>query len=82
MTTVGIGEIQKNISILSKLTDVLEIVDKRKNQKIAVVYPIKQRSVIEMLAGKYRGKVTPVDDIDAAKESVMMEAMRQKYVSH
>lgn len=82
MITVGIGEIQKNISILSKVTDVLEIVDKRKNQKIAVVYPIKQRSVIETLAGKYRGKATPVDDVDAAKESAMMEAMRQKYVSH
>lgn len=75
MITVGIGEIQKNISILSKLTDVLEIVDKRKNQKIAVVYPIKKRSVVEGMAGKYK-------DIIAAKESAMIEAIREKYVSH
>ena len=39
MITVGIGEIQKNISILSKVTDVPGIVDKRKNQNIATVYP-------------------------------------------
>lgn len=82
MITVGIGEIQKNISILSKVTDVLEIVDKRKNQKIAVVYPIKKHSTIESLAGKYKGKVAPIDDLDAAKESAMLEAMRVKYVSH
>ncbi len=82
MITVGIGEIQKNISILSKVTDVLEIVDKRKNQKIAVVYPIKKHSAIESLAGKYKGKVPPIADLDAAKESAMMEAMRAKYVSH
>lgn len=82
MTTVGIGEIQKNISILSKLTDVLEIVDKRKNQKIAVVYPIKKRSVVEGMAGKYKDMVAAVDDLDAAKESAMTQAMREKYVSH
>ena len=40
---------------------------------------VKQRSIIEALAGKYRGKATPVDDIDAAKESAMLKAQKQNY---
>jgi hypothetical protein len=56
-----------NISILSKATDALEIVDKRKNQKIAALYQIKKHSAIESLAGKYKGKVPPITDLDAAK---------------
>ncbi|QOG11602.1 hypothetical protein [Arcobacter sp. FWKO B] len=79
MISIGIGEIQKNTSILSKISEVIEIVDKRQNKKIAVVYPVKQSSVIDILAGKYKNRVCKIDDIDKAKEDLMIVAMKAKY---
>ncbi len=82
MQTIGIGELQKNMGILTHLTEALTIVDKRKNKKVAVVYPIEdlQGSVVDKLAGSL-GKYTniKIDDLDKAKEEAMMEAMKEKY---
>ncbi len=79
MQSVSIGEIQKNISLLTKLTDTFAIIDKRKNQRVAIVYPIKKESVIRSMAGKYRERVTPCNDLASAKVSAMREAMEEKY---
>ena len=79
MDTISIGEIQKNISLLTKLTDVITIVDKRKNKNVAIVYPIKQHSIIPSLAGKYKDEVQRVDDLEQAKEQALKEAFGEKY---
>ena len=79
MYTISIGEIQKNISLLTKLTEAFTIVDKRKNKSVAVVYPIKAHSIIDTLSGKYRNRVEKVDDLVRAKEEAMLSAMGEKY---
>ena len=53
MTTVSIGELQKNISILKNLNDVIEVIDKRANKKVAKIIPEKNTNIIASLAGKY-----------------------------
>ena len=79
MYSVSIGEIQKNITLITKLTEAITIVDKRKNKDVAVVYPIKKHSVIASLAGKYKDRVEKVDDLEMAKEEAMRQAMAEKY---
>ncbi|MFK5976832.1 MAG: hypothetical protein QM493_10015 [Sulfurovum sp.] len=79
MYTISIGDIQKNISLLTKLTEAFTIVDKRKNKSVAIVYPIKKHSIIESMAGKYRNRVAKVDDLEIAKEEAMKQVMSEKY---
>ena len=84
MRTIGIGELQKNMGILTHLTEALTIVDKRKNKEIAVVYPIEQNnvSVLDTLAGKYSKYVQNKKSDKSFKEirdEAMMQAMKDKY---
>jgi len=79
MNSISIGELQKNISLLTQLTNVFAIIDKRKNQRVAIVYPIKKHSIIGSMAGKYKDRVTSCDDLEKVKEMAMMEAMGDKY---
>ena len=79
MISIGIGEIQKNTSIFSKVNEVIEIVDKRRNKKIAVVYPVTQSSVIDVLAGKYKNRICNIDDVEKEKEDLMILEMKAKY---
>ena len=80
MLTVGIGEIQKNTSIFTNMTEVIQIVDKRKKQVLAMVYPAKQQSVIKKLSGKSKNRVQKSDiSLDEIKDFSMMEAMKEKY---
>ncbi len=79
MDTISIGEIQKNISLLTKLTDAMTIVDKRKNKDVAIVYPINEHSIISSLSGKYKNRVKKVENLDVAKLEAMELAMREKY---
>jgi hypothetical protein len=65
--------------LLTQLTDVFGIIDKRKNRRVAIVYPIKKHSIIGSMAGKYRNRVTLCDDLKRAKEIAMMKAMGDKY---
>jgi ACT domain-containing protein len=46
---------------------------------VAIEYPIKKHSIIGSMAGKYRNRVTPYDDLERAKEIAMMKAMGDKY---
>jgi len=46
---------------------------------VAIVYPIKKHSIIGSMAGKYRNRVTPCDDLERAKEIAMIKAMGDKY---
>ncbi len=80
MLSIGIGEIQKNSSIFSNLTEVIQIIDKRKKQVLAMVYPIQNQSVIDSLAGKYKDRVEKTDlCIQEIKASAMMSMMEEKY---
>ena len=79
MLTVGIGEIQKNTSIFNNIKEAFEVVDKRKNKKLATVYPYHNSSVIEKLAGKYKNRIATTDDFNEIKRNAYEEAMREKY---
>jgi hypothetical protein len=78
MLSIGIGEIQKNSSIFSTMKESFEIIDKRKKIKLAIVYPIKQNSVIDTLSAKYRDKVSN-KSLEEIKEISMYEALKDKY---
>ena len=79
MYSISIGEIQKNITLITKLTEAITIVDKRKNKDVAIVYPVKKHSIIASLAGKYKDQIEKVNDLEMAKEEAMQQALREKY---
>jgi hypothetical protein len=82
--TIGIGELQKNMGILTHLTEALTIIDKRKNKEVAVVYPVEKNSmsVLDTLAGKY-SKYAQNQKNDKSfneiRDEAMMQAMKDKY---
>jgi len=79
MISIGIGEIQKNTSIFANLTESLQIVDKRRKQILAMVYPVKKQSMVNSLAGKYKNKIPKIQKDNNIKEISMMKAMGDKY---
>ena len=80
MLSVGVGEIQKNSSIFSNLSETLQIVDKRKKIPLAIVYPINNTSIIDKLAGKYKDKVKHRNfNLEEIKQKAMLSAMEEKY---
>ena len=84
MQTIGIGELQKNMGILTHLTEALTIVDKRKNREVAVVYPVEsmRTSIVGELAGKYAKYAKNIDadkSFQEIREEAMMAAMKDKY---
>ena len=79
MQSVSIGEIQKNISLITKLKESISVVDKRKNKIVAIITPAYETSVVDSLAGKYAYLAKTVENLDEAKEAAMVEAMREKY---
>lgn len=80
MLSVGIGEIQKNTSMFTNITEAIQIVDKRKKEILAMVYPIKKHSVIDSMAGKYKDQITPSSlSFEKIKEQAITQAMEEKY---
>jgi len=85
MQTIGIGELQRNMGILTHLTEALTIVDKRKNREIAVIHPVnhKKHNIIEEMSRKFQQRAKKrgivVRDLEQAKEDAMTEAMKEKY---
>ena len=80
MLSIGIGELQKNTSIFSNLTEVIEIIDKRSKRSLAMVYPVKKLSIITKLAGKYRNRIENSNvSMDEIREIAMRTAMEEKY---
>ncbi len=43
MRSIGIGEIQRNTAMFANLTEAIQIVDKRKKQILAMVYPTRNQ---------------------------------------
>jgi len=86
MQTIGIGELQRNMGILTRLTEPLTIVDKRKNKTVAIVTPpvgSHEDNIIErmsrQLQEKSRRRGIVIEDLEKAKEEAMAMAMREKY---
>lgn len=80
MLSIGIGEIQKNTSVFTHMTEAIQVVDKRKKQVLAMIYPVKQHSVVNTLAGKYKNRVGQNTlSLDEIKEIAMTKAMEEKY---
>ena len=80
MLSIVIGEIQKNTSVFANMTEAIQIIDKRKKQVLAMVYPVKEQSVIKKLSGKYKDRVQKSEmSLEEIKEFSMTEAMREKY---
>jgi hypothetical protein len=85
MKTVGIADIQRNISLLSKAKEPFRIVNKRNNEEVARVYPTqkkKKKSVVSDLAGKY-AHLIPEEKrnvpFEKVREIAMNEALKDKY---
>ena len=78
----GLAEIQKNIAILTNLTEPLQVVDKRRKQIIATVYPHLKTNNAQRLAGKYADRI-PDDlrevDYETAREAAMLAAFGEKH---
>jgi len=80
MHQIGIGEIQKNIALLTQLSEAVEVVDKRRKERVAVIYPVHRSSVVERLAGKYKKYIEhAAEDLKYVKEEAIARAMREKY---
>lgn len=80
----GLAEIQKNIALLTNLSEPLQIIDRRRKQIIATVYPRLTTHNARRLAGKYQSRI-PVElkqvSFEDARETAMLAAMREKYGS-
>ncbi len=80
MLTIGIGEIQKKISIFNNLNQIVKIIDKRKKETLAFVYPVKRSNKVDKLAGKYKDRVEKNNlNFKEIKEEATLIAMREKY---
>lgn len=78
----GLSEIQKNIAILTTLTEPLQIVDKRRKQIIATVYPRLATHNAQRLAGKYHDRIPSAlraVTFEEAREAALLAAMKEKY---
>jgi hypothetical protein len=79
MISISVADIQKNISLLTKMTDIIEVVDKRRKIKVATIYPANHTNIVEKLAGKYKNRVKKIEDLEEAKNLAMTKAMEEKY---
>lgn len=78
----GLAEIQKNIALLTNLTEPLQVVDKRRKRIIATVYPYLKTNKARQLAGKYAARIPEhLKNVDfaQAREAAMLAAMKKKY---
>lgn len=79
MYDLSIGDVQKNISILSNLKEAVRVIDKRRRKVVAIVYPVKESNIVSKLAGKYRSRIKKGVDLEKAKQEAMTIVMREKY---
>ncbi|OGT91132.1 MAG: hypothetical protein A2286_04345 [Gammaproteobacteria bacterium RIFOXYA12_FULL_61_12] len=78
----GLAEIQKNIAILTRLTEPLQILDKRRKQIIATVYPRLATHNARRLAGKYCNRIPAAlrnATFEEARETALLVVMKEKY---
>lgn len=81
--TIGVSELQKNISIIRNLKETLHVIDKKTNELLATIIPNKQNNKEELgltdrLAGSMANGIV-VDDLDAAIKQAYHDEMMERY---
>jgi len=79
--TIGVSELQKNISIIRNLKETLYVVDKKTNEILATILPHKKekkKSLTEQLAGSMSNGIV-VEDIDKAYHEAKEKELIEKY---
>ena len=81
--TIGVSELQKNISIIRNLKETLHVVDKKTNELLATIIPNNQNkeeglSLTDRLAGSMANGIK-VDDLDEAIRQAYHDEMMKKY---
>jgi hypothetical protein len=81
--TIGVSELQKNISIIRNLKETLHVIDKKTNELLATIIPNKQDkqeklSLTDRLAGSMANDII-VDDLDVAIKQAYHDEMMKKY---
>jgi hypothetical protein len=79
--TIGVSELQKNISIIRNLKETLYVIDKKTNELLATVLPNKKeqkKSLTEELAGSMANGIV-IDDLDKAISEAYTDAMMKKH---
>ena len=61
------------------MTDIIEVVDKRRKKKVATIYPANKTNIVKKLSGKYKNRVKKIEDLEEAKNLAMTKAMEEKY---
>lgn len=83
--TIGVSELQKNISIIRNLTETLYVIDKKTNELLATILPnkrIEEESIVDRLGGIFSDSKLPEKyhgDIDAAIADAYHQEMMEKY---
>jgi len=83
--TIGVSELQKNISIIRNLKETLYVVDKKTNELLATILPnknIEEESIVDRLGGIFSDTKLPEKyngDLDAAIADAYHQEMMEKY---
>jgi len=83
--TIGVSELQKNISIIRNLKETLYVVDKKTNELLATILPNKkmeEESIVDRLGGIFSDSKLPEKyngDLDAAIADAYHQEMMEKY---
>ncbi|MFK5975810.1 MAG: hypothetical protein QM493_04830 [Sulfurovum sp.] len=81
--TIGVSEIQKNISLFQNLTETIHIIDKKTKKVLAMVLPskkIESSSLTNSLGGILQRKIEPkIDNLESMIADAYEEEMRVKY---
>jgi len=79
--TIGVSELQKNISIIRNLKETLYVIDKKTNELLATILPNKKeqkKSLTEELAGSMANGII-IDDLDKAISKAYDDEIMKKY---
>jgi hypothetical protein len=81
--TIGVSELQKNISMIRNLKETLYVVDKKTNELLATILPNHDKHSleddwVERLGGSMANDVV-IDDLDQAIKKAYHEEMMKKY---
>jgi len=87
--TIGVSELQKNISIIRNLKETLHVIDKKSNELLATIIPNSNKNKydtkddwVERLGGVFSDSRLPEKyngDVDAAISDAYHQEMMEKY---
>ena len=82
--TIGISELQKNISIFKNLNETVQVIDKKTKEVLAVILPkqkIEKKSLTESLGGilSHKKPNEEYQNINQMVDDAFEAEMREKY---